>query len=253
MKEFIKKLPALASKHSPTILTGVGIAGMITTTVLAVAETPKAMRMIEDAKKAKGEELTKKEVMKTTWKCYIPDAVTGVASIACLIGSNSVSTRRNAALATAYQIATTDFQKYKEKTLEVIGEKKEKEIHDAIAKDKIEQNPVSNNTVILTGKGQTLCYDAHSDRYFKSDIDRIKRAMNNLNYRMTCGAEMYISLNEFYDEIGLKHTDLGDDLGWQVSNGLIDIHFGAQLTDDEELCVVIEFLTPPEYGFNKLY
>ena len=38
-------------KHGATILTGIGIGGMLTTTVLAVSETPEAMRRIEEKKR----------------------------------------------------------------------------------------------------------------------------------------------------------------------------------------------------------
>lgn len=252
--KFIKSVRASASKHSPEILTAIGIAGMVTTTVLAVKATPKALKMIDDVKQEEQkDELTPVETVKAAWKPYIPAAVTGVASIACLIGSNSVHTKRNAALMTAYKISETALTEYKEKVVETIGEKKEKNIRDAINKDKLEKNPVSTSEVIITERGNTLCYDAHSDRYFRSDIDKIRKAVNELNYRMTSGMEMHISLNEFYDAIGLSHTPVGDELGWLVSDGMIDIHYGAQMAENDQPCIVIEHLTPPKYGFNKLY
>ncbi|MFR8351429.1 MAG: DUF6353 family protein [Blautia obeum] len=43
---------------------------------------------------------------------------------------------------------------------------------DAVAKDKVEKNPVVTREVIITEKGNTLCYDAISGRYFKSDIEK---------------------------------------------------------------------------------
>ena len=48
-KEITKSLLSLKTaikKHSPEILTGIGIAGMITTTVMAVRATPKALILI---------------------------------------------------------------------------------------------------------------------------------------------------------------------------------------------------------------
>ena len=64
------------SKHSPEILMGMGIAGMITTTVIAVKATPKALRLLEEKKhELEVETLAPVEVVKTTWKCYVPAAV----------------------------------------------------------------------------------------------------------------------------------------------------------------------------------
>ena len=44
----VKNLRTAMEKHSPEILTGIGIAGMLTTTILAVKATPKAIRIIEE-------------------------------------------------------------------------------------------------------------------------------------------------------------------------------------------------------------
>ena len=188
-------------KHSPEILIGVGIAGMVTTTVIAVRSTPRALILIEKEKQRRkqesleDEELKIIDVVKVAWKCYIPSLVTGGVSIACIIGASSVNSRRNAALATAYTLSESTLRDYREKVIETIGDKKEKTIKDAVAKDQIEKNPVSNNEVIITDRGNTLCYDAVSGRYFRTDIDKLKKAENELNRRMR--DEMYISLNDF--------------------------------------------------------
>lgn len=248
--KFFKDIGAMASKRSPEILTGIGIAGMITATILAVRSTPKAIRLMEDAQYEKGEELTATEKVKAAWKPYVPAAVTGVLSVTCLIGASSKYVRRNAALATAYKLSETALSEYKDKVVETIGEKKEKTVRDKIAKDKVEKNPVSKNEVIMTEKGNTLCYETISGRYFKSDIEKIKKAVNELNRQML--NDMYISLSEFYDEIGLSHIKNSDELGWNLDEGLIDIDFSSQLADDGTPCVVVDYLTPPRYDFYKL-
>ena len=265
--KFLNSAKKAVTKHSPEILTGVGIAGMVTTVVLAVKATPKAMELLQEAEKKNIDKqlengvegpdvkngLPAIEVVKVAWKPYIPAAVTGVASIACIVGANSVHVKRNAALMTAYQLSTTALADYREKVVETIGEKKEAGIRDKVAKKKVEENPISNSTIIMTGKGNTLIYDVHSDRYFRSDIDKIRNAVLDLNERMINGNEMYISLNDFYDEIGLKHTDTGDSVGWRIDKGKIDIRYSAQLTEDNEPCIVLDHLMPPEYGFDNMY
>jgi len=241
------------SKHSPEILTGIGIAGMISSTVLAVKATPKALKLIEEEKEAvylEGEKMPPIEVVKVCWKCYIPAAVTGVASIACLIGASSVSARRTAALAAAYQISETALSEYREKVIETIGEKKEQTVREKVDKERIEKNPVSRNDVIVTEKGNTLCYDSLSGRYFRSDIDKIKKAENILNKKML--SDMYVSLNEFYDELNLDHTDIGDELGWNIDKGLIDLYFSSQIADDGTPCIVVNYSIAPKYNYSRL-
>ena len=62
---------------------------------------------------------------------------------------------------------------------------------------------------------------------------------------------MYVSLNDFYDEIGLDFTKVGRELGWSVDEGLIEIHFSSQLADDGTPCLVVEYYTPPRYNFDR--
>jgi len=245
-----KGIRGAITKHSPEILTGIGIAGMITTTITAVRATPKALILIEERKEEIDvDKLTPIELIKTTWTCYIPAAITGGLSIICLIGASSVNARRNAAIATAYALSESALKEYQEKVIETIGEKKEQTVRDAIAKDKIDKNPVSSREVIITEKGNTLCYDALSGRYFKSDIDKLKKAVNELNRRMR--DEMYISLNEFYYEIGLNPIGIGDDLGWNIDHGYIELNFSSQLTDDGNPCLVIDYQVTPRYDYNR--
>lgn len=240
-------------ENAPTITVALGITGMITTTVLAVKATPKALQLIEEAKKAKHtDKLTVIDTVKATWKCYVPAVLLGGASVGCLIWGNSENTRRNAALATAYKVSETALTEYRAKVVETLGEKKEQHIRDELDKDRLEKNPVSKNDVIVTGKGNTLFYDYNSDRYFYSDIDRVNRVVNELNRRMVTGMEMYVSLADFYDEIGLDRTPTSEDLGWTVDKGLIDVEFGSQIAKDGRPCVVLHHRNAPQYGYWKL-
>lgn len=245
-----KTVQASLTRHSPEILTGVGIAGMITTTIMAVKETPKAIKLLEEAEKQKGEKLEAAEVVKTAWKCYIPAAITGVTSIICLIGSTTVSARRSAALATAYNISQTALTEYRDKVAETFGEKKEEIIRDAIAKDKMEKDPVTKREVVVTGSSPTLCYDGMFGRYFMSDLETIRRAINKVNRDIV--SNMYVSLNEFYNEIGLDSVGIGDDIGWRYDDGEIDFFTSAQIAADGRPCTVIMYSVEPKYDFNRI-
>lgn len=252
-----KGIRTSAARHSPEILTGIGIAGMITSTVLAVRATPKALTLIEEEKErqnsceecTKIDRLTPVDTLKTVWKCYIPTVATSVVSIACLIGASSVNLKRNTALATAYTLSESALKDYQEKVVETIGERKEKTIRDEVAKAQVEKNPVSNQEIIVTNKGDTLCYDVISGRYFKSDIDKLKKAENELNRRMR--DEMYISVNDFYDEIGLPEIGVGDDLGWNIDRGYIDMRFSSQLAEDNTPCLVVGYHVAPKWDYQR--
>lgn len=255
LSKFTKNVKLSLSKHSPEILIGLGIAGMVTTTVLAVKATPKALQLIDKKKNELGvDKLTPIETVKTTWKCYVPAAVTGAASIACVIGANSVNAKRNAALATAYKLSETAFSEYRGKMVEEIGEKKERKVRDKISEEQLKENPISKTEVIVTGRGQTLFFDPLSHRYFYSDLEKIKRAENNLNKQIICDAfDQGVTVNDFYEEIGIPTTATGDNLGWKVDH-LIDIYPSAQMAEEGteyegQPCIVLSHTNPPQYDF----
>ena len=272
LSKLVKTAKNALVDHAPEILTGIGIGGMVTTVILAVRATPKAMILIQEEKDKRNDELWAEacdncpedsypevdeitelkplDVIKTCWKCYIPAAVVGGASIACIVGANSIHSKRHTALAAAYSLSETVLKEYQEKVVETIGEKKEQAVKDAIAKDKIEKDPVHTREIVFTGKGGTLCYDVISGRYFESDIDVLKKAENELNRRMR--DEMYISLNEYYSELGLDSIAIGDDLGWNIDKGYIDLYFSAQLSTDDKPCLVVNHNVLPRYGYTRL-
>lgn len=250
-KGLVYKTKYFLGKHSPEILTGLGITGMITSTILAVTATPKALKLIENKKKElKTDELTSMEMVKTAWKPYIPSVSMSVASIACLIGASRVNYKRNAALATAYSLSERTLSRYREKVIETIGEKREKSIRDKVNQDEVDNNKLKNSQVIITSGGDTLCMDSMSGRYFKSDMESIKQAVNKLNRRLTY--ENYISLNEFYGEIGLDDTKNGDLVGWNMDSGLIEPTFSTCLAENGQPCIVLDFMVEPRYDYDKL-
>jgi hypothetical protein len=250
LSKAFNNMRANISKHSPEILTGIGIIGLVTTSVLAVKATPKALKMIEEKKNEEHvDELTPAETVKVAWKPYIPAAITGVTSIACLIGASSVNVKRNAALAAAYKLSETALIEYRDKVVETIGEKKEQAVRDKVAQKQIDDTcPVEIHDVYHTGNGDSLCLDPLSKRLFTSDIEYIRRCENEINRQLIhdiCGSA---SLNEFYDEMGLERTDVGDILGWSTDH-LIKLDIRPGMTKDGKPCLVISHYNAPKYDY----
>ena len=269
---FFNGVRSTMDKHSPEILTGIGITGMITTTVLAVKATPKALELIEESKYKKEEEtvehnckvnkvsecmssdLKPLEVVKAAWKPYVPAAITGSLSVACLVGASRVNFKRNAALATAYTLSEKALKDYKDSVVETIGEKKEEKIKEKVAQKKVDKQLASKSEVVMVNSdGNVLFLEPVSNRYFKSDVESIRKVINDLNYRLTTGTEEYISLSEFYDEIGLSHTSISDEIGWNIyRDGQIAVDMPSAKTDKGEPCLVLDYNVSPRYDYTKL-
>lgn len=246
----IKMTENALRKHAPGVLMGLGISGMVSTAVVAVYKTPEALRRIDKKKKQeKTDKLTVMQTIQAAGPCYIPSVVMGAASIGCLIGSNQVSHRRNVALATAYQLSETAFRSYRDRVVETIGERKEQGIREKTAQDRLDQAEPKNNVIVVTGSGQSLCYDTISEREFLSDMETLRKAWNDFNYRLR--TEMYLSYNEWLDMLGLPHHSVGDDLGWNVDTPM-EINFTTAIRKGVP-CIVVDYAySPPAYRY-KLY
>ncbi len=244
-----KLLGRTLRRNSPTILTGLAVGGLITTVFMAVRATPKAMELIEDLKEKTIEELhsspTKLEYLQVLWKPYLPAALMGVSTIVCMVGSNHINLRRNAALVGLYSLAESTLREYQSKVVETIGKNKEEILRGEIAQDTLNRTPISERTVILTGKGDYLFYDVLSGRYFRSDIEKLRKIQNDLNHKLL--SDMYISLNEMYYEMGLEEVELGGQQGWEI-NHLLEFKFSSKISTDGEPCVVIGYAELPK-GF----
>ena len=242
-------------RHSPEILVGLGIAGFVMSTVFAIRATPKACVKIKDEEKRNGgKKLTRPQVVKATWKYYIPTAVSAAVSTACIIGSSKISLQRNAALAAAYAVSEQALRTYSQKVIETIGENKEKQIYDEIMADKVRSHPVHANEVIFVDGCQTLCYDPFREKYFMVNLDKVRNGIATLNERMY--SEMYVSLNDAYCEMGLPPVttdpdvgNIGERNGWCVEHGAIKLKPTSTLTENGTPCYVLGFDPPPRADY----
>ena len=238
VKSIVKSISVSASKHAPEILTGMGIASMLSAVVLAVKATPTVEKNINEAHAN-----TFIEKVKISWKPYLPAGIAMIFGTSCLIGSTSVALRRNTILATAYELSEATLNNYTEKVKETVGETKERQIREEIAASKA-QDGYDPNNIIHTKYGEVLCKDLPTGRYFTSNIDRIRLVAREIieltNRDDTC------DWNEFYYRLGLEETTMGDILGWTRTNP-IDISYGSALLDDGRTCMTINYRVYPTW------
>lgn len=191
------------------------------------------------------------DTVRVVGKYIVVPAVVGGVSTYLLFKANSLNEANLATLAAAYSIAEKTAAEYKDAVKEVVGEKKETEIRDAVAKNAITNNPPPQQ-IIVNGDGQ-LFYDSMSGRYFQSNLNRIERACNTLNRRMQADPfdDAAITLNDFYLEIGLNPIEMGNHLGWDRYYGNIDTYISHQPTINDMYCAVVEFTKPPIWLASK--
>lgn len=255
LRDFAKPIEKLVADNSPAILTAVGVIGSASAAYLTGKATFKAADVLADAEKSRtagfveGEELTNNDKVKLVWKLYIPPLSVLAVSCGAIIMSNRISTKRAAALATAYTLAERAHSEYAEKVKEHFGLKKEQDVKDAIAQDNVTKNPPQAERVFVTGKGDTLCKDELTGRYFLSTMEEIKAAQNHINSVILGSGDA--SLNSFYDWLGLESIPMGEEVGW--SGGMMDVSFSSTLTDKNEPCLVFSFRTDPVRNYFRTH
>lgn len=246
-----KTIKPFVARHEPEILMTMGISGMIFSVVWGIKATAKAVRRIDNKKiELNKDTLTVKEVIKETWKLYLPVAVSTVISVPCIVAGNRISNKRAMALAAAYTISETALQEYQDKTKEILGDKKYEALQESISSDNIQRtykDGISNITMI--GDGDSLFFEPLSGRYFKTNWNRISKAANELNARALGDMSGVITIGDWYDILGLESTTLDDDLGWTIADGkqgIIDISIDSVLTPDNQPCGSIRYNTRPK-------
>lgn len=246
-KETAKALMNSAKKHSPEILVGLGITGMVSAVVFAVHATPKAMVLLEEKKQELGvEKLDAKEIIKTAAPVYIPTMASFAVSTACIIGASHENARRNAALTAAYTLSETTLKTYRDKVLETVGEEKEREIRQAAAIEQQAKTSEEKTVIVERGNaGRLKCYETLSGRYFVSSKTLIDKAVNELNRQMM--SDCTVSLNDWYDLLGLDQVRAGDLLGWDVDRGFVETCYSSRLDEEGEPCLVLHYVEPPHY------
>lgn len=232
-------------KNLPHICTGLGIGLLASGIVVAFNNGKEAEVEILEAETKKGEPLTVKEEIKIDATHLITPFILSFAGPFFIARGSKILVDRESAAAVAYMAADVALRETREKTKELVGKKKADDVNDAIAKDAIKAIPASSSEIIITNNGDTLCFDRISGRYFKSDIETLKKIENKLNRKMM--DTTFISVNELYLEVGLSPVILGDELGWDIGRGLIEMRFSAQLTDNGEPCIVLDFDVGPRH------
>lgn len=234
------KVQRILRDNSPGILTGLGVSGTVTTAYLAGKasfEASEALRIEQNRLDSftKSHSLDRKEKFKHVWKLYIPTAVSGVMTIACIIAGTRVSIKRTAAAYSLMSVSEKAFTEYKEKVVEQLGVKKEQAIRDEIAKDRVANNPQG---MVVVGSGNVLCYEMHTGRYFSSDMETLRKAVNEVNAKMI--RETDASLSDFYYMIGLSNTSYSDRTGW-TSCKLLELSFSTVMSADGRPCIAFEY------------
>lgn len=250
-KGIIGAVNGFVNAHGHEILAAVGISSFVTSIVLAVKVTPTVQKDICDAEEEKGESLTKTEIVKIAGKHYIPAAVATVSGAACVIGATVMENKKVAAVATLCQLTEDNLRDLKAHVAETIGERKAQTVIEETAANKVANKEITEDNFVHTRYGESIFYDPWSARFFSSTKDRVERAVNAINLRLT-GCD-FVSLNEFYDELDIPNTNFGNYCGWTSQLGeILHVSYGYGPVPDGRSCSVLDYTVYMEDSIRKM-
>ena len=253
-------------KHSSDILTVVSAVGVVSTAVLAVKATPKALELIkaeEESRKItktttlyadnqpyttevveENPKLTALEIVKVAWKPYIPAVLMGFSTIACIFGNHFINSRTQASLVSAYAVLDQSYKQYREKCIEMNNVDTDIDIRQKIAKSNFYKN-------IEVEDGKELFFDYTSMQYFESTLDDVKHALDIINEALNNSGFVY--LNDFYELLGIPLVDYGYNLGWFSDIGMLRLDYEKTELDDGDGTLDCWIITPSESPKLHLY
>lgn len=237
-------------KHSPEILMGVGVVGVVTGTVMACRATLKLNDILEEAQETRDkikevasnpnyedkytEEDAKKDLtinyvqtgVKVA-KLYAPAVAVGVAGVGCVLASHDIMKKRNVALSAAYLTVDKSFKEYKQRVVDRFGEEVEKEIRYGIKAEEIVETVTDEegNETTVTETVKTMNPTLYSDyaRFFDEaspcwqndpeyNLMFLRAQQQYANDLLRAKGRLF--LNDVYDMLGIEKTKAGQIVGW---------------------------------------
>lgn len=257
VQDQMSKLAVGIKRYAPEILTTLSVGGLLTTAYLGSKAGYKAgIHVVSEFSarldNARDDEevlpLAPKEIIKDTWKFYIPVAIVGTATAVAIIGSNRISNNRQLALISAAAISERALSEYQQKIVETTSRPKEQKVRDVIIQDEVNDKPASEFDRLAPLKdGDVWVIESHTKQLFVSNAEKIHRAENDANRQAI--HDGYVSLNTFLDCLGLPTSDAGEVVGWTADKPL-EVRIGGAARDEKPV-LTIDYVRPPTIDYLR--
>ena len=247
----MNKLEIFMKRHSSMLLSIASGIGLVTTTVLAVKATPKALELIEEEKKKRSnednhsktetvcEDLSTLDIIKVAWKPYIPTGISMFSTLICIFGNAYLNYRTQASLISAYAVLDKSYKEYVANTKELYGEDADKEIKQKIANAHYDDSHYDNSNYIHR-EDKKLFFEFQTMRYFESTMEDVIKAENMLNQELAASGKA--SINDFFRFLHLDPLPYGNYVGWCDHGDYHEIEFNHEKMelDDGLECILLD-------------
>lgn len=252
---FLNKVSEALVKNAPAITTAVAVAGVAGVVVSASRDTLKAQEIVTQTKASEFHETGNApsynfiDLLRITWKCYIPTAVIAVGTVASIVALNRIGARQAASLASAVALSEAAMSNYRKEVQKKVGTEEERVINKSAKTDRFQEARGRGDILVVSGE-EVLFKDEWSGRYFKNTVEGIRAAVNDTNKSVFDST--YASLSEFWDHIGLESTATSDELGWSTDE-LLEISFEPIMGEDNKPALLMSYDARPFGGYDRTF
>jgi hypothetical protein len=243
----MNELKQIITRESPVIFSVLGIVGFVSATVMAVRATPIALDIIEEYQEPDGgtDWEVRIDKAKILFPIYGPAIGTTLISAGMIMASLQLSNYRREAVTSMFTASQLYLHKLHSRMVDEMGTKKAEEVQAKAA------GPTSSELAPthFVGDDKVLCYDSYTGRYFETKkVEALHQAVIKLNDELF--RSMFVSINDFYYELGLDSVEYGSEIGWYVEDGAVEIRLDPILTDEYRQCIIVKFTASPRHAKN---
>lgn len=212
-----KRIFRYTAKNSNWILAALASLGVAGTAISFTKATVKAVKLCEE-KQVHG----KKEVLKTVWKLYIPGVGFALATTIAICGNAHINARRLATVSGLYVASQADLKAFKEKTKEMLGEKKEKKIEDEVERDKVAKADIPpEHDIVKTGHGNQLFIFGWTGGWFRACPEWVELIEKEINDELKSEVDNILYMHRLIEKLGLPECQSGN-LYWDYAEMMMN-------------------------------
>lgn len=250
-------------EHLPEIFAALAGVGVVSTGFLAYKAGKKTEEILKEKKRDMedcdpDDKEAKRAVMWETAKevtpIVAPAVIAGGATIVCIFMSTRESNKRIVALSAAYSLSESMRKDIIAKSEEVLGKSKVNEVRDEVAKDRAKEKEKDFKFIVPVG-GKIRCMDGFIGTLFEATYQEVESAINRLTGRAL--NEGYVTVNDFYNILGIKTHPVGETLGWRdeefMSNSYDQFKLTSSLLDDGTPVLVVMYEPSSVGGYWRVH
>ena len=249
-QDTITKLGDVVKENLPHILTGVASVGVVATAI----ETGKAVLKIKELDEAENDDRKASDKAKSVVWAIFPAAVTGALTIACIVSSDVVHTKRYTSLLGAFVLTKSELEKHKDDLKELLGPDKAREIEHKLAEKRVKEfdersgkwDPLQNPEKFMTSAAYVKHKVVDLQTGFEFEASYADLLRGEAEVAKEIARSGHATLEYFYGCVteDADYPEIATRIYWdqeEYRHDMMNLHISGETSRNGELYYTIEY------------